>query len=138
MRVVIDTNVLVSAIIRPQSVTAQVLHRLRLRHYQLLASHATLDELVTTIYRPRLRVKYGLTEDVLRPVLKLIYLRSIILQPQLKIAACRDPKDDIYLEVATAGQADAIVTGDGDLLALHPFRSIPIITPREFLVSLEP
>jgi putative PIN family toxin of toxin-antitoxin system len=136
MRVVLDTNVLVSAIIRPQGVAAQVLRHLRLRHYELLASRTTFDELVTTIYRPRLQVKYGLTEEALRPVLKLIYLRSIILQPQIKITACRDPKDDIYLEVAIAGQADAIVTGDGDLLSLHPFRSIPIITPSEFLAAL--
>lgn len=137
MRVVLDTNVLVSAIIRPKGVAAQVLHHLRLRHYDLLSSRATLDELVTTIFRPRLRVKYGLTDDVLQPILKLIFLRSTILQPQIKIAACRDPKDDIYLEVAVAGHADAIVTGDGDLLTFHPFRNISIMTPGEFLAALE-
>jgi len=49
------------------------------------------------------------------------------------IRACRDPKDDKFLEVAVHGRADAIVTGDADLLALHPFRGIAILTPADYL-----
>lgn len=136
MRVVIDANVLVSAVIRPQGGAAQVLLHLRMRHFDLLASRATFDEFVTTIFRPRLRVKYGLTDDVLQPVLKLIFLRSTVLLPENKVAACRDARDDIYLEIAIAGSADYIVTGDKDLLVLHPFRGIPIVTPAEFLTLI--
>ncbi len=51
----------------------------------------------------------------------------------LPIRACRDPRDDKFLEVAVHGRADLILTGDADLLALHPFRRIAIITPAEFL-----
>lgn len=47
--------------------------------------------------------------------------------------ACRDPRDDKFLELAVNGRADVIVSGDKDLLALHPFRGIPILTPAEFL-----
>ena len=47
--------------------------------------------------------------------------------------ACRDPKDDKFLDVALAGGAHALITGDLDLLALHPFHGIPIVTPAEFL-----
>ena len=46
---------------------------------------------------------------------------------------CRDPADDKFLETAEAGEALAIVTGDADLLALHPWRDIPILTPADFL-----
>ncbi len=53
----------------------------------------------------------------------------------LNITACRDPKDDKFLEVAVAGHADIIVTGDKDLLALHPFEGIPIVTPATFLIT---
>ena len=50
-----------------------------------------------------------------------------------RIAACRDPTDDKFLELAVNGHADLIVTGDGDLLALNPFREIPIVTPAAFV-----
>jgi len=50
-----------------------------------------------------------------------------------RIAACRDPTDDKFLELAINGHADLIVTGDGDLLALNPFREIPIVTPAAFV-----
>jgi predicted nucleic acid-binding protein len=50
-----------------------------------------------------------------------------------RIAACRDPTDDKFLELAVNGHADLLVTGDGDLLALDPFRQIPIVTPAAFV-----
>ena len=46
---------------------------------------------------------------------------------------CRDPDDDKFLELAVSGNADYLVSGDDDLLALHPFREIPILRPAEFL-----
>jgi uncharacterized protein len=49
------------------------------------------------------------------------------------IVACRDPTDDKFLELAVNGCADLIVTGDADLLALNPFRDIPIIAPAAFV-----
>jgi predicted nucleic acid-binding protein len=50
-----------------------------------------------------------------------------------RIAACRDVKDDKFLEVAVNGQADLIITGDSDLLVLNPFRNIPIVTSATFV-----
>jgi len=55
-----------------------------------------------------------------------------------RIAACRDPTDDKFLELAVNGRADLIVTGDADLLTLNPFRSIPIIPPAVFVQGLAP
>jgi predicted nucleic acid-binding protein len=49
------------------------------------------------------------------------------------IRACRDPRDDKFLEVAVNGRADAIVTGDQDLLVLNPFQGIPILSPAGYL-----
>jgi predicted nucleic acid-binding protein len=54
-----------------------------------------------------------------------------------QIQACRDPRDDKFLEVAINGEADMIITGDGDLLALHPFMGMPILTPLDYLVQVE-
>ena len=56
--------------------------------------------------------------------------RSMIAE---RITACRDPTDDKFLELAVNGGADLIVSGDGDLLALNPFRDIPIVTPAAFV-----
>ena len=56
--------------------------------------------------------------------------------PSTHIENCRDPKDNQILEVAVDGKADVIVTGDNDLLVLHPFRGVPIVGPAEFLARL--
>jgi uncharacterized protein len=52
------------------------------------------------------------------------------------ITVCRDPKDDKFLELAVSGQANHIVSGDDDLLVLHPFRGVAIVTPAAFLAGL--
>lgn len=137
MRVVVDTNILVRALIKPQGSVGPVLQRLRWREYTLLLSRATLDEVVEVVHRPRLRVKYGLSDSALRAAIRLIVLRSELVQPDVQISACRDPKDDKFLEVAVAGQANVIVSGDDDLLTLDPYEGIPIVTPGRFLAMLD-
>ena len=104
MRAVIDTNILVRAVIKPQGSVGPVLQRLRRRDYTLLLSRATLDEFVEVIHRPRLRTKYQLSESTLRAVLRLVVVRSELIHPDVPIAVCRDPEDDKFLEVAVAGQ----------------------------------
>lgn len=72
MRAVVDTNILVRSIIKPQGSVGPVLQRLRRREYTLLLSRATLDELVDVLHRPRLRAKYSLTDSGLRAVIRLM------------------------------------------------------------------
>jgi uncharacterized protein len=50
-----------------------------------------------------------------------------------RVVACRDPTDDKFLELAVNGNADIVLTGDADLLALNPFRGIPIVAPGSFI-----
>jgi putative PIN family toxin of toxin-antitoxin system len=95
-----------------------------------------LEELVDVLNRPRIRHKYGLTEEDIQTLLGLILLRGEAVMPEQQITACRDPRDDKFLEVAVAGEADLIVSGDQDLLVLHPFGAIPILSPAEFLEIL--
>lgn len=114
-----------------------MLHRLRQRDYTLLLSRLTLDELVEVLHRPRLRLKYQLSDRILQATLRLIVARSEFVYPDVRITACRDPKDDKFLEVAVAGKADVIVSGDNDLLVLAPYDSIPILAPNHFLVLLD-
>ncbi len=137
MRAVVDTNILVRAVIKPSGSVGPVLQRLRRRDYLLLISRATLDELVDVLSRPRLRAKYGISDPVLRAVVRLMILRGELVSPQRRITACRDPKDDKFLEVAVGGRADVVVSGDADLLSLDPFEGIPIVTPARFLTMLD-
>ncbi len=136
MRAVVDTNILVRALIRPQGTVGPVLLHFRRGDYTLLYSEATLGELIDVLNRPRIRDKYGLSDEDIHTVVAFILLRGEYVVPQVSITACRDPKDNKFLEVAVSGQADVIVSGDEDLLVLSPFRGIPVISPREFLDML--
>ena len=136
-RAIIDTNILIRALIKPQGTVGPVLARLRDGDYTLLYAEPLLDELVAKLVLPRIRDKYHLTDDDAETVLALILLRGEPVMPQRRITACRDPKDNVVLEVAVAGEADYIVTGDDDLLVLHPFEGILIVGPAEFLKALE-
>lgn len=136
MRAVVDTNVIVRALIRPQGTVGPVLLRLRQGDYTLLYSGSLLEELADVLNRPRIRDKYRLTNNDIQTVLALILLRGQEVTPDQTITICRDPKDNKFLEVAVAGRADVIVTGDDDLLVLHPFAGIPVVSPSTFLQIL--
>jgi len=137
IRAVVDTNIFIRALIKPQGSVGPVLTRLRDGDYTLLYADPLLDELVAKLALPRIREKYHLNDEAVETVLALILLRGEPITPQRRITACRDPKDNIVLEVAVDGQADFIVTGDNDLLVLHPFEGIPIVGPARFLQALE-
>ena len=137
MRVVVDTNILVSALIRPQGRVGAVLWHLRQGNYTLLYTQSLLEELADVLSRPRIQHKYGLGQEAAETVLTLILLRGEAVAAERTITACRDPKDDKFLEAAVAGKADAIVSGDEDLLVLHPFEGIPILSPAAFLQMLD-
>ena len=137
MRVVVDTNILVRALIMPHGTVGPVLLRLRQAEYILLYAQSLLEELIDVLNRPRIRRKYHLTQEDIKTVVGLILLRGEAVEPERTITLCRDPKDNKFLEVAIAGKADVIVSGDEDLLVLHPFEGIPIIQPRAFLELLD-
>ncbi len=137
MRAVVDTNILVRALIKPQGTVGPVLRRLREGEYLLLFSESLLAELVDVLGRPRIRGKYGIGADDVATVLKLVDLRGELVIPRRRITVCRDAKDNQVLEAATSGRSDVIVTGDDDLLVLNPFEGIPIVTSAAFLALLD-
>ena len=129
-RVVIDTNVYVSRLIREQSIPGQAVGR-AWREAVTLTSAAILEELRIVLHRPKF-ARYIRTEKI-EPYIEKVGAFGLVLVNLPPIRACRDPKDDKFLEVAVHGRADVIVTGDLDLLALHPFRGIAILTPADYL-----
>jgi putative PIN family toxin of toxin-antitoxin system len=136
IRAIIDTNILVRASIRPQGTVGPVLSEFRDGRYRLVYSAVLLEELVDVIGRPRIRTKYQIGEERIRALLDLILLRGELVLPTRKIDACRDSDDNAVLEAAVAAKADFIVSGDEDLLVLHPFEGIPIVGPADFLARL--
>ena len=136
MRAVVDTGVLVSALIHPQGTTGEVLRALRNGRFTAIYSTDMLVEVIDVLGRDKFRTKYHLEPEHITILINLIRLRGELVISQHKINACRDPQDDKFIEAALAGQADCVVSGDADLLDLTPFEDIPILRPAEFLARL--
>ena len=134
MRVVLDTNVLVSAALKLNSTPAAAARAVE-RGGILLKSLATERQLFDVLARPYFASLIGHeTRAWLRKLISAAELVAIT----VRIAACRDPTDDKFLELAVNGRGDLIVSGDADLLALSPFRGIPIVTPAVFVRAGRP
>ena len=129
MRVVLDTNVLVSAALKDQSQPA-IAVRVAERHGVVLKSIETERQLFDVLGRPYLATMIA---PAARDWLLQLFVAAELVSIVERIAACRDPTDDKFLEVAISGRADVIVSRDADLLALDPFRNIPIVTPARFV-----
>jgi uncharacterized protein len=129
MRVVLDTNVLVSAALKQQSMPGMAALVVE-RRGGLLKSLATEHQLFEVVTRPYFD---DLIDATARAWLKNLMAAAELVAITARITACRDPTDDKFLELAVNGHADLIVSGDGDLLALSPFREIPIVTPAAFV-----
>lgn len=136
MRAVIDTGVLVSALIRKQGTTGDVLRARRDGRFTAIYTTDIVVEIIDVLGREKFRSKYHIEPDDITALVNLIRLRGELVTPTQKVTACRDPKDDKFLDAALAVQTDCIVSGDSDLLVLNPFEDIPILRPAEFLARL--
>ncbi len=133
MRFVLDTNVTVGAVLLADSVPRCVFDK-ALDEGKILVSAPTFLELAEVLSRQKFN-KYLLEEERMRFLVELLKEAELI-EITEEITGCRDVKDNKFLELAVGGKADCIVSGDDDLLALHPFRGIPILTPKECLSDL--
>ena len=130
LRVVFDTNVLVSAVLLPRSLPRRAVDHV-LDHGTILISTATVTELNDVLRREHLN-RYIEEEKRLEFLAALVHEAELIEVHDL-VTECRDPKDNMFLELAVSGRGTHVVTGDQDLLVLHPFRGIPVVTPQAFL-----
>lgn len=130
-RCVVDSNVLISALLQPSGRTAEVIDLVGAAGGTLLFSDETFAELASRLLRPKFDryVEQATRQRFLADLASVGEWVAIT----GAVRACRDPDDDKFLETAVNGAADCLVTGDGDLLALHPFGALPILTPRAFV-----
>ena len=129
-RVVIDTNVFISGVLSTTSAPARCVEAVA-SGGQLIATDATLKELFERLLSPKFDpyVTRARREELLSRLAPLVEIVEVVQQ----VRACRDPRDDKFLEAAVNGRADVIITGDKDLLELHPFRGIEILRPADFV-----
>lgn len=129
-RFVCDTNVIVSALLLPNSVAAQAVRKLRSQGI-LLLSIPISDEWDEVLHRNKFD-RYATPEERLQ-LLKTIIQDAVFVDIVITVNDCRDPRDNKFLELALSGEAECIVSGDDDLLVLHPYHDVRIINPRTFL-----
>ena len=133
MRVVFDTNVLVSHLLIADSVSQRAVST-AISNAEIVTSEATLNELADVLSRSKLDRYVSLADrqEIIRRFMQIATKVSVITE----IDACRDPADNHFLALALDAEAKFIVTGDKALLRLEPWRNIRILTPGEFVTTV--
>jgi putative PIN family toxin of toxin-antitoxin system len=135
LRVVLDTSILVSNVLFPNGVPAQVFKAWRAHYYSLFTTQAILQELMTTLSYPRIRRKYSLPEREIQQTIDVIRDYASFVQgiADVSDSLVRDPNDEVILSTCVEARAHVLVSGDKDLLVLGAYRGTEIVTPRQFL-----
>ena len=132
MRAVLDTNVFVSGLMLPASLPGQIVASLRRGDFQLVTSEPMLDELAAVLAYPKLQKRIQWDAETIARFLMLLRFEANVVDICNETAQVpRDPKDDMVLRTLLASEADFLVTGDLDLLALAGQH--PVITPTDFV-----
>lgn len=132
-KVVIDSNILVSAAIYPNSTSANAL-RLAVMFCELYRSNEKTAEIEQVLLRTKFD-RYFAAGGPSREDFLTIYKDAAALEPITEIATdCSDPKDNKFLSLALSVKADLLITGDRKhLISMHPYRGIPIVSEADFV-----
>ena len=125
-RIVVDTNVLISRLLLPASVSARAVRK-AVDVGQLVVSEATMAELAVVAGRAKFDPYLSIADR--QEFIRLLGRTAVMVPIVRVVRACRDPRDDKFLEAAVNGRADLIITGDRDLRELNPFMGIAIPQP---------
>ena len=137
MRVVVDTNIVVSRYVAPQGVVAEVLARWEQQAFELVVSEPILSEFQRVLAYERIRARHLMSDAEILEVVEDFREFTILVEPTETVDAVKDdPDDNIFLDCALAGGAECIVSGDFHLLALKQYRGIQILSPAAFLAFL--
>lgn len=137
IRAVLDTNLLVSYLLTHRPPIATLIDdHLAQEHFVLITGAALLEELGRVLRYPRLQ-RYYSEETRTQYVALIAALSEIVELPESVPRICRDPDDDWVIACAVVGQADVIVSGDRDLLALNRVGELPVLSAAQFLATLE-
>ncbi|MFZ5652536.1 MAG: putative toxin-antitoxin system toxin component, PIN family [Bacillota bacterium] len=137
MKVVLDTNVIISGLLVPDGPPGEIIHLWIENKLTVVLSQALIEEYLEVISRPKFK-NMGTLLDRQDILINLIELnRTVFVNPKESLVVIQDdPEDNRVLECAAEGAAEFIISGDSHLLGLKEFRRIRIVTPAEFLKSL--
>ena len=139
MRVVLDTNQHISAIIRPNGHPAQIMKLWRVGLIELAISPVILEGFETGVHRPRIQQKYNLSDADIAEYLEVLKTFAVLVPGTITVnAVLDDPDDNIIIACAIEAEADIIISGDQHLLSLGSYQGIPIVKAVEFLSSYIP
>jgi putative PIN family toxin of toxin-antitoxin system len=133
LRFVLDTSVIVSAALIEASTSRRAFDH-ALDTGKILLSAPVLEELNEVLGREKFRGY--IHEDEAKLFLALFVRSAEWVEVNVRIAACRDPSDNKFLELAVSGRATHIISGDSDLLSMNPFHGVAVVTPDAFLQEL--
>ncbi len=137
LRVVLDTNVLVSGLVAKGGAPRQILDAWLEGHYTLVTSLYLVEELIHVLSYPRIAKRLSLTEEEMAAILAALLSKAVVTPDHLRLpGVTRDPKDDAVVACAREGKVDYIVSGDQDLLVLGEYEGIQVVTPRRFVETL--
>jgi len=136
MRVVLDTNVIVSATLIRGGNEDQILRAWQHGSFDLVLSPPILEELGRALFYERLRKLRWMTDGEVAELLRALAAGGVVVSGRVKVKASRDPDDDKFLAAAIEGVAEFVVTGDRDLLDLKSHRGVRIARPTRFLTTI--
>jgi hypothetical protein len=137
MKVVVDTNVLVSRVIVPAGVPAQILKKWEEGAFELLVSEPILSECLRVLSYKRIRARHQLSDDQIAATISGLREFATVVNVVEKLEVIKeDPDDNKIIECAIAGDAEYVVSGDVHLLSVEQYQGIPILSPRVFLTML--
>jgi putative PIN family toxin of toxin-antitoxin system len=137
MRVVLDTNIIISAYLVLRGAPARILEAFRRRNFQLILSPALLAEYERVLTRPDVQRRHGASaEEIASDLAAIRSLATVVNPTEVPAVIAADPNDDMVLACALAGKADYIVSGDPHLLDLGEYEGIRIVSPAAFVSIL--
>ncbi len=128
MKIVFDTNIFISAIVIPDSIAEKVILKIIQGNDSLIISKEIIDEVLTV-----LSAKFNRDIEAISHAAYYLSELAQMVKPTRKIHILRDEPDNRILECALSGKADAIVTGDKEMLKLREYKEIKIISLKEYL-----
>ena len=136
LRVVLDTNQLVSSLLSTQGLQHHLIDAWRRRAFLLLLVPGQIDEVAEILSRPKIKKKYRIDPGDREAFLQLLRLDALLLPHRAPPGICRDPDDDYLLGCAAEGGANYLVTGDEDLLTIGRYQGVVILNARDFLAII--
>lgn len=133
LRVILDANVFISALLKPTGPQNRLVRRGLRQEFQIILSESIFQEVVRVLQREKIVKRLPYSQTQIKRFLERLVDAGAWTTDEVAVSVCEDPKDDIYLACAKESQADFLISGDTHLLKIKEFEKTKIVTTAEFL-----